>query len=250
MKLLKRIAFYLVLSGFITGCFGGGPSSYGPISITGDMQLTVPHDVYHIVGPSETLWRISKNYNVDMNSIMRANNLSDATVLKNGQRLLIPGTTGPRPVIPLFPTQRWTHIVIHHTATHEGDAFTIDQLHHRRGFDNGLGYHFLVNNGTEGKTDGQIQVGPRWIKQTDGAHCNAAGMNEHGIGVVLVGNFSEIVPSGRELQSLVFLVKTLQDYYRIPDSNIIRHGDVPGKSTECPGTHFPWWEFKRRLAAA
>ncbi len=219
----------------------------GPMSVTGRSLSQLPHDIYHVVGPSETLWRISKTYGVDMDTLMAKNNLSDPTKIKNGQRLLIPQTTGPKPVIPLYPNRRWTHIVVHHTATHEGDAYTIDKMHHQRGFWNGLGYHFLINNGTEGKMDGQIQVGPRWIKQMDGAHCNAAGMNEHGIGIVLVGNFSEKSVTETELDALVFLVKILKQYYRVPDRNIIGHRDVPGKSTECPGNRSPWAEFKRRL---
>lgn len=228
------------------GC-SSTPAVRGPVSVSGTVPRGVPHDVYHVVGPSETLWRISKTYGVEMNSILAANNISDPSLLKNGQRLLIPGTTGPRPMIPLFPAKRWTHIVIHHTATHDGDAYSIDQLHHKRGFWNGMGYHFLVNNGTKGKMDGQIQVGPRWIKQMDGAHCNTAGMNEKGIGISVVGNYSERRLTQAEFESMVFLVRTLKDYYRIPNSNIVRHSDVPGKNTECPGNYFPWAEFKRRV---
>lgn len=206
-----------------------------------------PHNIYHTVGPSETLWRISKTYGVDIHTLMAANRLSDPTKIENGQQLLIPKTLGPRPVIPLYPAKRWIYIVIHHTATHDGDAYSIDRLHHKRGFWNGLGYHFLINNGTSGKVDGQIQVGPRWVKQQDGAHANAAGMNEKGIGIVLVGNYSVDYVSAVEMDMLVFLVKTLQKYYRIPNKNVIRHSDVPGKNTECPGLNFPWAEFKRRL---
>lgn len=243
------LAFTIALT--VTGCATAPRTalkpSAGPVSVTGRSLSQLPHDIYHVVGPSETLWRISKTYGVDMDTLMARNSLSDPTKIKNGQRLLIPQTTGPKPVIPLYPNRRWTHIVVHHTATHGGDAYTIDKMHHQRGFGNGLGYHFLINNGTEGKTDGQIQVGPRWIKQMDGAHCNAAGMNEHGIGVVLVGNFSENTVTETELDALVFLVKILRQYYRVPDRNIIGHRDVPGKSTECPGTRFPWAEFKRRL---
>lgn len=250
MKYLKLIGLSIGVTLLAVGCSTrpSGPSmSTIPISVSGVSPLGIPHDVYHIVGPSETLWRIAKTYNVDINSIMAANKLSDPTKIKNGQRLLIPRTQGPRPMIPLFPTRRWTHIVIHHTATHDGDAFSIDRIHHNRGFWNGMGYHFLINNGTMGKVDGQIQVGPRWIKQMDGAHCNANGMNEKGIGIAIVGNYSQTHLTERELESLVFLVKTLKDYYGIPSQNIIRHTDVPGKNTECPGTHFPWAEFKRRL---
>jgi N-acetylmuramoyl-L-alanine amidase len=234
-----------------TGCARGpkvgSQVAMKPLSVVGQTPFRTPHNVYHIVGPSETLWRISKTYDVDMNTLLKVNHLSDPTKIKNGQRLLIPKTLGPKAMIPLVPARRWTHIVIHHTATHEGDAFTIDELHHKRGFWNGLGYHFLINNGTNGKVDGQIQVGPRWIKQLDGAHCNAADMNQKGIGIVAVGNFSEQRLSESELESLVFLVRTLQQYYHIPNKNVLAHRNVPGKSTECPGTRFPWSEFKRRI---
>ncbi len=252
----RKTLSFLLLTGLISvfaGCGGTGPMvrpSTGTrlTSVTGATLYQTPQTLYHVVGPAETLWRISKTYDVDINTLLKANNLDDPTKIKKGQKLVVPNTMGPRPVIPLYPAKRWTHIVIHHTATHTGDAFSIDQLHHQRGFWNGLGYHFLIDNGTEGKADGQIQVGPRWIKQQDGAHANAAGMNEHGIGIVLVGNFSETRVTQRELDSLVFLVKTLQSYYRISSANVIRHNDVPGKNTECPGNNFPWADFKRRLS--
>lgn len=211
--------------------------------------FTHPQSIEHIVGPSETLWRISKVYGIDIDTLMIVNQLQDPTKIKNGQKLIIPNTLGPRPVIPLYDTNRWRYIVIHHTATHEGNAFTIDQIHHDRGFWNGLGYHFLVNNGTNGKITGQLEVGPRWIKQQDGAHANAAGMNQHGIGIALVGNFSETSVEDEQLTALTYLVRTLQDYYDIPAKNVIRHGDVPGKNTECPGLNFPWYQFKSRLQA-
>ncbi|MBN1687754.1 MAG: N-acetylmuramoyl-L-alanine amidase [Candidatus Omnitrophica bacterium] len=222
----------------------------GPISVLGTQGVGAPHDVFHIVGPSETLWRISKTYGVDMDILMQVNHVSDPTQIKAGQELLIPSTYGARPLVPLFPSKRWTHIVIHHTATDYGDAFSIDQLHHKRGWWNGLGYHFLINNGTMGKEDGQIQAGPRWMKQKPGAHAKDAGMNERGIGIGIVGNFSQDMISKAEMDSLVFLVKTLQEYYQIPDQNVIGHRDVPGAKTECPGNYFPWFEFKKKIASS
>ncbi len=236
---------------FAAGCAGPRPTPLkgqtAPLSITGEAPFRTPQDLYHVMGPSETLWRISKTYNVDMNTLLRVNHLDDPTKVKKGQKLLIPQTHGPRPMIPLYPTRRWTHIVIHHTATHEGDAYSIDKLHHQRGFWNGLGYHFLIGNGTVDDTDGQIQVGPRWLKQLDGAHANADGMNQRGIGISIVGNYSEERLSEHELESLVFLVKTLMKYYGIPSQNVIRHSEVQGKHTECPGLRFPWADFKRRI---
>lgn len=240
-----------------SGCASTPPPQYfssfpatpsDPVSVVGRTSPAgASGEIFHVVGPSETLWRISKTYSVDIDTIMRANNLSDPSKLENGQTLRIPGSKGPKPVIPLYPSNKWSYIVVHHTATHDGDAYTIDQLHHKRGFWNGLGYHFLINNGTNGKADGQIQVGPRWIKQQDGAHANAAGMNEMGIGIVVVGNFSERYLTSSEFESVVFLIKTLQNYYGIPERNVIRHRDVPGKNTECPGIHFPWLKVKQAL---
>lgn len=226
------------------------PRKSAPTTVLLPAAFSAPRTMTHEVGPQETLWRISKMYNVDIQDLMRANGISDPSLVKNGQTLTIPNTTGPVPVIPLYPTKRWTYIVIHHTATETGNARSIDTLHHKRGFWNGLGYHFLIDNGTDGKMDGQIEVGPRWVKQEDGAHANKAGMNEKGIGISLVGNYSETTVSEKSLSALVFLVKTLQDYYRIPDENIIRHSEVPGKATECPGLNFPWAEFKRRMRSA
>ncbi len=207
-------------------------------------------NLYHEVGPMETLWRIAKAYDVDINAVMQVNRIGDPNKIKVGQKILIPYTKGLRPVIPLYKTRPWGYIVIHHTATETGNAISINAVHHRRGFWDGLGYHFLIDNGTLGKLDGQMEISPRWVKQQDGAHCNAAGMNQNGIGIALVGNFSESRVTERQLDSLVFLTSTLMKHYQIPLNHVLRHGDVPGKNTECPGLYFPWQEFVRRLAQA
>ncbi|MBI4358916.1 MAG: N-acetylmuramoyl-L-alanine amidase [Candidatus Omnitrophica bacterium] len=178
---------------------------------------------------------------------MDANGLKDRSSISVGQRLLIPRATQVQSIIPVYNARPWRYIVIHHSATHQGNALSIDGVHYRRGFPNGLGYHFLIDNGTQGKQEGQIEAGPRWIKQMNGAHANAAGMNENGIGICVIGNFSERSVGEKQLGSLVFLVNTLMAHYRIPPERVIRHRDVPGKNTECPGNHFPWAEFKRRL---
>ncbi len=230
-------------SSFISG------TKHSPITTYLPSPYTTPHDVYHEVGPSETLWRISTVYGVDMATIMRVNNIRDPKRIKSGQKLLIPNTQGPRANIPLYPTTRWTHIVIHHTATDQGSAYSINELHHKRGWENGMGYHFLIDNGTRGKTVGQIEVGPRWIKQMQGAHVKVSDWNQKSIGIALVGNYSEEPVPARMMDSLVFLVAVLKNFYQIPDQNIVGHGGVPGAKTECPGTKFPWQEFKRRLRA-
>ncbi len=44
----------------------------------------------HTVKPGETLWSISKMYNVDLDSLAKANSITDARVIEKGQVLTIP----------------------------------------------------------------------------------------------------------------------------------------------------------------
>ncbi|MBU1864210.1 MAG: N-acetylmuramoyl-L-alanine amidase [Candidatus Omnitrophica bacterium] len=204
------------------------------------------HDVYHTVGPLETVWRIGKMYDVDVEKIIRKNRLNKKGQVKAGQSLLIPNAAPLRPVVPLYPSRKWRYIIIHHSATDSGNALAFDQAHSRKGW-SGLGYHFVIDNGTAGKENGQIEVSPRWIKQQDGAHCKALNMNTMGIGICLVGDFTDTAISSKQMDSLVFLVNYLCRYYGIRKKNILRHGHVPEANTECPGKRFPWEQFKTKL---
>lgn len=179
---------------------------------------------------------------------MDTNQIKDQTKIKVGQSLLIPGAQAVMAPIPLYTDRgRWRYIVIHHTATDQGDATYIDRLHQRRGWSNGLGYHFLIDNGTLGHRVGEVEVGKRWFRQMDGAHANKSNMNHIGIGIALVGNFSEASVSEEQLRSLAQLVRTLMRQYHIPARNILGHRMVPGAATECPGTRFPWDRFLQMI---
>ena len=256
-RLILAAGFFFVFGTaiFLSGCATSTPQASMPtVKPASSLGVYLPtptssgvRDLYHEVGPYDSLWRISNTYGVEMETIMRVNGLKDPNKLEKGQKLLIPGTRGPRPNIPLFMTTRWTHIVVHHTATDEGSSYSIDQLHRKRGWDNGMGYDFLIDNGTRGKTLGQIEVGPRWLKQMDGAHVKEGNWNKKSIGIAVVGNYSENALPEPMLESLVLLVATLKNFYRIPDQNIVGHRNVPGAATECPGKIFPWREFKRRI---
>ena len=59
------------------------------------------------------------------------------------------------------------------------------------------------------------------------------------------GAFSLYAIGYNTADSLVYLVRTMRDYYNIPNRNIIGHGQVPGAKTECPGTRFPWKTFRK-----
>lgn len=174
----------------------------------------------------------------------------------------LPDTQPPRWLLPLCvcllvmllpargdvaPIREWEWIIIHHSATRVGSAEVFDAAHRARGMINGLAYHFVIDNGTEGKPDGFIETGPRWIKQMHGGHCRQAYINESGIGICLVGNFSVDQPTSKQLDSLVLLIHGLQDQFHIPDDHVLGHGEVIGEFSECPGSQFPWDEFHKRL---
>jgi len=204
--------------------------------------------IYHSVAPGETVWRIARMYGVKMDDIRKANCIRDVRDLDIGRRLYIPEAAPRKNVITLYPSNKWDYIIIHHSATDFGSSADFNKAHLKRGW-NGVGYHFIIDNGTSGKDDGQIETSPRWIKQIDGAHCKANDMNEKGIGVCLVGNFSETdsAISKKQMDSLIYLVNKLRGYYDIPKSNIMGHGDVSGARTECPGKRFPWRKFWKYL---
>ncbi len=54
--------------------------------------------IYHTVKKGETLWRISKTYGVDMQSIAEYNEIYDPNLIYKGQKLFIPGAKKEREV--------------------------------------------------------------------------------------------------------------------------------------------------------
>lgn len=204
------------------------------------------HGKYHSVAPGETLWRISRMYDVDVETLKNINNIRNVRDIEIGTSLYIPDAAARRHVVTLYPSSKWEYIIVHHSATDTGSSADFNKAHMQRGW-KGVGYHFIIDNGTSGKADGQIETSPRWIKQEDGAHCKADKMNERGIGICLVGNFSDDGVSRAQMDSLVYLVNTLRNYYHIPKNKILGHGEVPGAQTECPGKRFPWHTFWSRL---
>ena len=96
LKLKKRnwcggVVLFLVF--FFTGC----------VSLPRPYQVPPVGGVYHIVDSGQTLYRIAKVYNVDLEEIMRANNIRDPRHLGVGQELLIPGARTPLYVEPYKP---------------------------------------------------------------------------------------------------------------------------------------------------
>ncbi len=129
----------------------------------------------------------------------------------------------------------WQWIVVHHSDTAGGGAAAFDRFHKDKGWDE-LGYHFVIGNGTD-TADGQVEVGPRWLKQKWGAHAKTPDnrFNDFGVGICLVGNFDNTHPTAAQMRSLVKLVAYLEHTYHISSERVIGHRDT--KSTDCPGRY-------------
>lgn len=72
---------------------------------TGTQGTTQPQ--VHIVRQGDSLWRISRQYGVDMKSLMRANSLTETSILQVGMRLVIPKETGRTAVASSSSATSW-----------------------------------------------------------------------------------------------------------------------------------------------
>jgi len=145
----------------------------------------------------------------------------------------------------------WKAIVLHHSATHKGNADRFDDYHKNGKHWMGVGYDFVIGNGN-GSGDGDVEVTFRWREQIPGAHVGGTPgnwANEDAIGICLVGDFTKTRPTARQMDSLVKLIRFLQRRYRIPTSRIFGHSNTPGYKghTLCPGKNFPMYRLKRML---
>lgn len=168
-----------------------------------------------------------------------------STVTTSPNALLKQGNASLKKDYP--PNTAWKYIVIHHSATKQGNAGIFDNYHrNQKRMKEGLAYHFVIGNGTKSK-DGEIEIGNRWKKQIAGEHCWNTKMNQESIGICLVGNFDESKPTPKQIESLINLISNLQKQYHTPSDMILSHKDVDKKRTDCPGKYFPAKEIKSRL---
>jgi len=159
---------------------------------------------------------------------------------------VIPGSWVPSSV----PERRWTAVVIHHSGTNNGNAAIFDKWHKEGKHWEGVGYDFVIGNGTD-SGDGEVEVTFRWRNQITGAHCGGTAgnwANKYAVGICLVGNFNHMVPTSRQMRSLVKLTRFLQKRYDIPKSRIYGHNTTPGaRVTDCPGKNFSVTALKSML---
>jgi len=127
---------------------------------------------------------------------------------------------------------RWTHIMIHHSATKDTDHVdtAVYRTHHtlNRGW-RGIGYHLIVE-----RIANKYQVVVGRPLDWDGAHC--PGWNQKAIGIVFAGNFNKKAPSEQLLAwGVKYALKPMMEIFDIPKENILLHREH--RQTECPGKY-------------
>jgi LysM repeat protein len=205
----------------------------------------------HLVRKGDTLSELAQRYGVSVADLKRANGL-ESDLIRIGQRLIIPAQLGDLASVKRLVhstrvrASRWKYIVGHHSATRHGNAEIYDKNHRRRGMENGLAYHFVIGNGVD-SGDGEIEVGPRWKEQLHGGHVRKWEVNDHGIGICLVGNFEKTRPTPRQIASFNALVGYLGRDLLKNNYSFLVHKEVDRNHTVCPGRYFPVKEMHRRF---
>lgn len=145
-------------------------------------------------------------------------------------------------------SRKITEIIVHCTATPEGNDTTVEAIRNThvrdRGFSD-IGYHYVIY------LDGSIHEG-RNVHQS-GAHC--VGHNSNSIGVCYVGGlenkpdtpYAQLQPKDTrtvaQRKSLVKLVKALMALYHLPASRVYGHYQFANKA--CPS--FKIEPFRKEL---
>lgn len=88
LHFLQRISFLFFLMGAAMVALSGCVSSH---SLPAESRIsTRGKGVYHKVHPGETLWRIAKNYNVNIDQLIKENNIPNVAAIEKDQLIFIP----------------------------------------------------------------------------------------------------------------------------------------------------------------
>jgi len=88
---MRKYILLIALSSWLIVVSGCAPTAYvKPMPPSG-----VP-GIYHKIERGQTLWRISKMYNVDLDQLASINHILDTTVIETGQLIFIPNRKKPQ----------------------------------------------------------------------------------------------------------------------------------------------------------
>lgn len=138
---------------------------------------------------------------------------------------------------------KWTNVIIHHSASDFGNARLIREWHIQRGWKD-IGYHFVILNGIPysnwhtpiNAMIGSIEMGrplddDEWVESNEiGAHC--LGYNNNSLGICLI-HLTKFYP--KQIESLFALCDFLGQKFNIPVSRFFGHYEKDKGKPDCPG---------------
>lgn len=136
----------------------------------------------------------------------------------------------------LKPLKNPKKIIIHHTHNPELTLLTTHKLHQERFKWAGIGYNYLIENSS-------------MIFEARGMYIGAHAKNHNfeAIGIAVVGNFDEFLPSEEQLNSLIELCTYFMFKYDIEPSKVLGHRELSGVTKSCPGNKFNMDKFRELL---
>ena len=78
----------------------GEPSRLTPLTVPEHQDAEAPDGVVHVVQAGQTLWRIARAYEIDLQTLAEANGIDDPTRVDVGTPLLVPGARATMFVAP------------------------------------------------------------------------------------------------------------------------------------------------------
>ena len=201
----------------------------------------------YLVKPGDTLSHLALRFQTTIKGIQKANGLK-GDLIRIGQTLVIPIRLPKFKHIAkaveltqsiVLEAKRWKWIVAHHSGIEAGNARAYEYYHRDvRRMRGGLAYHFVIGSGKD-SGDGEVEIGSRWKYQQRGGHVQKTEVNDHGIGICLVGNFQNRKPTSKQMEAFHELMDFLQNIVLEKKCLFAGHKEIDLNHTVCPGRQFP-----------
>lgn len=254
-RVIATRRFFLRRALLGTALLTAGSGSWGSLlqasSEAAQSKAAQSDPTLYVVKPGDSLSRIASRHGTTVSTLRRLNGI-EGDFLKPGQVLRLSESLAAdyphlacceESLMDTKPSRRqWKRVILHHSATAMGSARAFDTNHRRvRRMENGLAYHFVIGNG-RGSPDGHVEVGNRWTQQLQGGHVKSVALNEVSIGICLVGNFEQSVPTDSQIAAAEDLVRYLMERAVPGQVDLCLHRDL--EATLCPGRLFPASRFR------
>jgi murein DD-endopeptidase MepM/ murein hydrolase activator NlpD len=89
MRIKTGPFIFVLLTVALSGCATAPKTAQKP------PKASHPSGFYHKVERGQTLWRIAKTYGIELDELLRTNNISDSNSIDTGQSILIPAKSKP-----------------------------------------------------------------------------------------------------------------------------------------------------------